>query len=106
MRPWLTFVKSLVPFTVSSTLAWPVCVFGPNCTNCVCAAYEQARHSPKTTSWPALVARSRAASASGSGGLLGKQNGQYRHGERTKAAIADRQKFSALLKLRRWPDRA
>jgi hypothetical protein len=36
-----------------------------------------------------------------------ERNGQYRHGERTKAAIADRQKFSALLKmLRRWPDRA
>jgi hypothetical protein len=47
------------------------------------------------------VARSRAAGASGSGGLLGKQNGQYRHGERTKPAIAERQKFSALLKLLR-----
>src|SRR5262245_5921807 len=101
MRPWLTFVKSLVPFKVSSKLAWPVCVFGPNCTNCVCAAYEQARHSPKTTSWPALVARSRATGASGSGGLLGKQNGQYRHGERTKSAIAEQRKFSALLKMLR-----
>jgi hypothetical protein len=26
---------------------------------------------------------------------------QYRHGERTKAAIAERQKFSALLKMLR-----
>jgi len=31
----------------------------------------------------------------------GKRNGQYRHGERTKAAIAERQKFSALLKMLR-----
>ena len=37
--------------------------------------------------------------ASGSGGPNGKRNGQYRHGERTKAAIAERQKFSALLKM-------
>jgi len=29
------------------------------------------------------------------------QNGQYRHGERTKAAIAERRKFSALLKMLR-----
>src|SRR5262249_52737625 len=28
----------------------------------------------------------------------GQRNGQYRYGERTKAAIAERQKFSALLK--------
>jgi hypothetical protein len=35
------------------------------------------------------------------GGPPGKRNGQYRHGERTKAAIAERQKFSALLKLLR-----
>ena len=32
------------------------------------------------------------------GGPSGKRNGQYRHGERTKAAIAKRRKFSALLK--------
>jgi len=31
----------------------------------------------------------------------GERNGQYRHGERTKAAIVERQKFSALLKLLR-----
>jgi hypothetical protein len=31
----------------------------------------------------------------------GKRNGQYRHGERTKAAIAEQQKFSALLKMLR-----
>ena len=31
----------------------------------------------------------------------GERNGQYRHGERTKAAIAERQKFSALLKMLR-----
>jgi hypothetical protein len=39
--------------------------------------------------------------ASGSGGPPGKRNGQYRHGERTKAAIAEQQKFSALLKMLR-----
>src|SRR5215813_1830961 len=37
--------------------------------------------------------------ASGSGGPPGKRNGQYRHGERTKAAIAEHRKFSALLKM-------
>ena len=36
-----------------------------------------------------------------SGGPPGERNGQYRHGERTKAAIAERQKFSALLEMRR-----
>ena len=39
--------------------------------------------------------------ASGSGGPAGERNGQYRHGERTKAAIAERQKFGALLKMLR-----
>jgi hypothetical protein len=39
--------------------------------------------------------------ASGNGGPSGERNGQYRHGERTKTAIADRQKFSALLKMLR-----
>ena len=39
--------------------------------------------------------------ASGSGGPPDKRNGQYRHGERTKAAIAEQQKFSALLKMLR-----
>ena len=39
--------------------------------------------------------------ASGSGGPPGERNGQYRHGERTKGAIAERQKFSALLKMLR-----
>src|SRR6516165_3647973 len=39
--------------------------------------------------------------ASGSGAPPGKRNGQYRHGERTKAAIAERQKFSALLRMLR-----
>jgi hypothetical protein len=39
--------------------------------------------------------------ASGSGGPPGERNGQYRHGERTKIAIAERQKFSALLKMLR-----
>ena len=33
--------------------------------------------------------------------LLGERNGQFRHGERTKAAIAEQQKFSALLKMLR-----
>jgi hypothetical protein len=37
--------------------------------------------------------------ASGGGGPPGKRHGQYRHGERTKAAIAERRKFSALLKM-------
>src|SRR5262245_17063936 len=36
-----------------------------------------------------------------SGGPPGKRNGQYRHGERTKAAIAEQRKFSALLKMLR-----
>src|SRR5215831_10497596 len=36
-----------------------------------------------------------------SGGPPGERNGQYRHGERTKGAIAERQKFSALLKMLR-----
>jgi hypothetical protein len=31
----------------------------------------------------------------------GERNGQYRHGERTKAAIAERRKFNALLKMLR-----
>jgi hypothetical protein len=35
------------------------------------------------------------------GGPPGERNGQYRHGERTKGAIAERQKFSALLKMLR-----
>ncbi len=39
--------------------------------------------------------------ASGSGAPPGERNGQYRHGERTKAAIVERQKFSALLKMLR-----
>jgi hypothetical protein len=39
--------------------------------------------------------------ANGSGGPPGKRNGQYRHGERTKAAIAEQRKFSALLKMLR-----
>jgi hypothetical protein len=37
----------------------------------------------------------------GGGGPPGERNGQYRHGERTKAAIAEQQKFSALLKMLR-----
>jgi len=37
-----------------------------------------------------------AGGANGSGGPPGERNGQYRHGERTKGAIAERQKFSAL----------
>jgi hypothetical protein len=39
--------------------------------------------------------------ARGSGGPPGERNGQYRHGERTNSAIAERQKFSALLRLLR-----
>jgi len=30
-----------------------------------------------------------------------REGGSYRHGERTKAAITERQKFSALLKMLR-----
>ena len=45
--------------------------------------------------------RCRLHGANGSGGPPGERNGQYRHGERTKAAIAERQKFSALVKLLR-----
>jgi hypothetical protein len=36
-----------------------------------------------------------------SGGPPGERNGQYRHGERTKATIAEQRKFSALLKMLR-----
>jgi len=32
---------------------------------------------------------------------FGERNGQYRHGERTKAAIAEQHKFGALLKMLR-----
>jgi len=39
--------------------------------------------------------------ASGSDGPAGERNGQYRHGERTKTAIAERRKFSTLLKMLR-----
>src|SRR5262245_57193770 len=39
--------------------------------------------------------------ARGSGWPPGKRNGQYRHGERTKAAIAEQKKFSAPLKMLR-----
>ena len=39
--------------------------------------------------------------AKGSGGPPSERNGQYRHGERTKAAIAEQRKFSALLKMLR-----
>ena len=34
---------------------------------------------------------------SGSGGPPGERNGQYRHGERTKAAIAERQRLAGLI---------
>ena len=39
--------------------------------------------------------------ARGSGAPPGERNGQYRHGDRTKAAIAEQRKFSALLKMLR-----
>jgi hypothetical protein len=58
-------------------------------------AIEQLRVGPNTQ-WPASHG-----GASGSGGPPGKRNGQYRHGERTKAAISEQQKFSALLKMLR-----
>jgi glucans biosynthesis protein len=39
--------------------------------------------------------------ARGSGGPSGERNGQYRHGERTKTAIAERRRFSVLLTILR-----
>ena len=39
--------------------------------------------------------------ASGSGGPSGERNGRYKHGGRTKDAIAEHRKFSALLRLLR-----
>jgi len=36
-----------------------------------------------------------------SGGAPGERNGQYRHGEDTKAAIAEQRRFGALLKMLR-----
>jgi hypothetical protein len=39
--------------------------------------------------------------AIGSGGPSGKRNGQYRHGERTKTAIAEQRRLGALLKMLR-----
>ena len=39
--------------------------------------------------------------AKGSGAPSGQRNGQYRHGERTKAAIAELERFSALLNMLR-----
>jgi hypothetical protein len=39
--------------------------------------------------------------ASGSGGPPGERNRQYRHGEHTKAAIAEQRRFSAVLKMLR-----
>jgi len=39
--------------------------------------------------------------ATGSGAPPGERNGQYWHGEWTKGAIAERRKFSALLKVLR-----
>jgi len=48
-----------------------------------------------------LVAELGTYGASGSGGPPGERNGQYRHGERTKAAIAEQRKFHALLKMLR-----
>jgi hypothetical protein len=46
-----------------------------------------------------------AAAQAVAGGPPGERNGQYRHGERTKIAIVEWQKFSALLKnAPRWAD--
>jgi hypothetical protein len=39
--------------------------------------------------------------APGSGAPPGERNGQYRHGERTKGAIAERLRFGVLLKILR-----
>ena len=53
--------------------------------------YHQASFTePRSSSWP-----------HGSVGPPGKRNGQYRHGERTKAAIAEQRRFGALLKMLR-----
>src|SRR5262249_25650463 len=59
---------------------------------------------PATSSLPRLLPQIellRDGGARGSGGPPGERNGQYRHAERTKAAIAERKKFSALLKMLR-----
>jgi hypothetical protein len=42
--------------------------------------------------------------ASGSGGPPGERNGQYRHGERTKAAIAEQQIQRIAENAPRWAD--
>ena len=39
--------------------------------------------------------------AKGSGGPSGELNGQYRHGDRTQTAIAEQQRFRALLNMLR-----
>jgi hypothetical protein len=39
--------------------------------------------------------------APGSGAPFGKRNGKYRHGDRSRAAVAERQKFGKLLKMLR-----
>ncbi|MEI8276756.1 MAG: HGGxSTG domain-containing protein [Hyphomicrobiales bacterium] len=39
--------------------------------------------------------------AKGSGGPFGARNGQFRHGDRTQIAIAERQRFRALLNMLR-----
>src|SRR5262249_10808922 len=54
------------------------------------AAYRRSMHERRAARVPLLA-----------GGPPGERNGQYRRGERTKAAIAERQKFSALLKMLR-----
>ena len=39
--------------------------------------------------------------AKGSGGPSGERNGQYRHGDRTQSAMAERQRFRELLSMLR-----
>jgi hypothetical protein len=51
--------------------------------------------------YAALLSRWRSSAQAVAAVLLASGTDKYRHGERTKAAIADRPKFSALLKLLR-----
>ena len=55
--------------------------------------HKATRNSGGISDSPSMRARTK----SGKHGPPGERNGQYRHGERTKAAIAEQRTFSALL---------
>src|SRR5436309_7751373 len=64
-------------------------------------ALPQTCRSPPTKKWRCRLH----GSASGSGGPPGERNGQYRHGERTKAAIAGAAEIQRIAEnAPRWPD--